>query len=130
MRTRFSDALYAARSRVAFWLTISALLLGILGWFIVMNRARVSVVLPFGFGTWVSPLALVIFASMAAGSLSTLALQAYFATRRQLRKIYRRWQSPQKHSAHRAESPHIVSSRRNALPGTKPAMLIQENFDD
>ncbi|MFM7317827.1 MAG: hypothetical protein ACKO5E_12855 [bacterium] len=130
MRTRFSNALYAARSRLAFWLTISALLLGILGWFIVMNRAQVSVVMPFGFGTWVSPLALVIFASMAAGSLSTLAIQAYFATRRQLRKIYRRWQSPHKHMAHRAETPHIVSARPRAVTTSKPAMLIQENSND
>ena len=92
MRTRLSDAIRVARSRVAFWLVITALLIGLLSWFIVMNRSRVSVFLPFGFGTWVSPLSLVIFASFGLGSLCTLALQAFLATRKQLRKIYRRWQ--------------------------------------
>ena len=126
MRTRLSDAIRVARSRVAFWLVITALLIGLLSWFIVMNRSRVSVFLPFGFGTWVSPLSLVIFASFGLGSLCTLALQAFLATRRQLRKIYRRWQSPKTHHAHRAEMPHIVASRPRPAG---PLMLNQEKSD-
>lgn len=130
MRTRYrTDRLAQSRSRLAFWVITTASLLGVLGWFLVMNRSSVSVVLPFGFGTWVSPLSLVILTSMFLGSASTLILQALFAARRCVKALYKRWNQPRGDQAHAADVPHIVSIYAQSQPPMR-ALVKEINHND
>jgi uncharacterized integral membrane protein len=126
MRTSYrKDRLAQNRSRLAFWLIVTSSLLGVLGWFLVVNRSNVSVILPFGFGTWNSPLSFVILASMAMGSVSTLMVQALFSARRCVKSIYHRWNQPRTDLPHGSEVPHIVSAYRN--PNQALRQLSKEN---
>jgi uncharacterized integral membrane protein len=103
-----------ARSRLAFWLLCLACCMGVLIWFLVVNRAPVEVMLPFGFGTRTGPVSIVILVSMGLGALWVVALQTLLSARRHLRDAYRRWNRPRSDAAHRCEAPHIVS--RPSMP--------------
>lgn len=123
-------AIYSkARSRLAFWLVLGAGGLGVLCWFLIMNRAPVEVYLPFGQGRWNSSLAVVILASMAIGSAWTLLVQAIMAARKKVRKLYQAWNRPRTDSGHRSETPHIVSSQRSPVPRPLAKIEFSDHSD-
>jgi|GEM_PF-3381009 uncharacterized integral membrane protein len=102
-----------SRSRLASWLIFGAGGMGVLIWFLIANRSKVTVQLPFGIGAWNGPLSIVILASMGVGSGWTILIQTALAARRRMRLIYNRWkQSPTDPApAIRCDTPHIVNRR-------------------
>jgi len=104
-----------ARSRLAFWILTAACCFGVIVWFLIANRSRVEVVLPFGFGTRTGPVSIVIFVSMAIGAFWVVALQALLSARRHLKDAYRRWSRPRTDTPHRCEAPHIVSRPNHTM---------------
>lgn len=126
MKIRYRDdlALAQSRSKIAFWLIVTACLFGITIWFLFANRSLVTVLLPFGFGKWNSPLSLVILSSMFMGAVATLMIQAFFSAKRRFRHLCMKWNQPRPDQAHHADVPHIVSKyvsqeRCCSTPGKK-----------
>jgi hypothetical protein len=97
MKIRYRDdlAIAQSRSKIAFWLIVTACLFGITIWFL--------------FGKWNSPLSLVILASMFMGAVATLMIQAFFSAKRRFRHLCMKWNQPRSDKAHHTDVPHIVS---------------------
>lgn len=104
-----------SRSWLASWLIFGAGGLGVLLWFLVANRSKVNVQLPFGIGSWNGPLSIVILASMMVGSAWTILIQTALAARRRMRLIYNRWRQSPTDPALRCDTPHIVNHREPSI---------------
>lgn len=118
-----------SRSRLASWLIFGAGGLGVLIWFLVANRSKVSVQLPFGIGTWNGPLSIVILASMVVGSAWTILIQAALAARRRMRLIYNRWKQSPTEPAYRCDTPHIVNSRDPSIVVRREKIEYAGHYD-
>jgi uncharacterized integral membrane protein len=70
---------------------ITAILLGLMLWFIWANDAKVTVAFPFGLGTLTSSLGIVILLSALVGSLTTILVSTVIIA---IRKVRRTQSSP------------------------------------
>ncbi|MCY2936216.1 MAG: LapA family protein [Planctomycetota bacterium] len=112
--------LFRYRSWLASWLIFGALGLGVLIWFLVANRSRVTVQMPFGYGAWTGPLSIVILVSMALGSGWTILFQTVMGARRRMRALYHRWKQPKSAANLRADTPHLAK-------GWEPQIAIRRD---
>ena len=117
------------RSWLASWLIFGAGGLGVLIWFLVANRSKVTVQLPFGIGAWNGPLSIVILASMAVGSGWTILIQTALAARRRMRLIYNRWKQAPAEPAYKCNTPHIVNRREPSIVARREKIEYAGNSD-